>query len=190
MEYQQLYFKTTQQWRKWLKENHNKCRGIWFVFYKQQTGKKTISYGEAVEEALCYGWIDSIAKKLDDEKYIQKFTPRINSAKWSQLNIERMKKLIKEKRMRKQGLSKFPPELLTSSPAIKKKPDTMFPIPPFIEEAFKENKKAGDFFYGLAPSYRRNYIRWVASAKKEETQVKRLNELIEVMNQNKKLGLK
>ncbi len=188
MEYQQLHFKTRADWRKWLKDNHSLSSGIWFVFYKQQTGKKTISYDEAVDEALCYGWIDSIIRRIDEEKYIQKFTPRTNNNRWSPTNIKRIEKLIKEKRMTKIGLAKYKPVIQKDKPVmIKINPDV---IPSIIMNGLKKHPKALECFKNLAPSYRKFYIGWITSAKREETQIKRLNEAISLLEQNKKLGLK
>lgn len=100
----QLHFKTPQAWRDWLHENHDREReGVWLIFFKKGTGKASVDYNAAVEEALCYGWIDSIIKKLDDEKYARKFTPRKHDSKWSELNKKRVEKLIKQNRMARQG---------------------------------------------------------------------------------------
>jgi uncharacterized protein YdeI (YjbR/CyaY-like superfamily) len=188
MEYKQIHFAARSDWRKWLKENHLSCPGIWFVFYKQSTGKKTISYNDAVEEALCYGWIDSVVKSIDDEKYIQKFTPRTNNKRWSPSNVQRMKKLIDNKKMTNAGLIKFTPEAPDEKPNEKiSLPDT---LPPFIMQRFKKSPKALKSFNSLAPSYRKNYIRWIISAKKEETRLKRLSETISLLEKNEKLGLR
>lgn len=188
MEYKQLYFPSRAGWRKWLKENHSASQGIWFVFYKQHTGKKTISYNDAVEDALCYGWIDSIIKSIDDEKYMQKFTPRTNNHKWSPTNIERLKKLVKEKKMTKYGAAKFNPDIIKGAP----KPKNIIPatIPAFILQRLAKHPKALENFNNFAPSYRKIYIGWILSAKLEETRSKRLNEAIALLEQNKKLGMK
>jgi uncharacterized protein YdeI (YjbR/CyaY-like superfamily) len=188
MEYKQLHFSTRAHWRKWLRDNHHSCKGIWFVFYKKHTGKKTISYNDAVEEALCYGWIDSIIKSIDHEKYMQKFTPRKNSNKWSPTNIKRLKKLIQEKRITKFGLAKFSEDILKEEP--KKEPSTSEGLPAIILRELKKHPKAFEFFNSLAPSYREIYIGWITSAKQETTRTKRLNEAILLLEQNKKLGLK
>jgi uncharacterized protein YdeI (YjbR/CyaY-like superfamily) len=188
MEYKQYHFKTRALWRKWLKENHQTNQGIWFVFYKQHTGRKTISYNDAVEEALCYGWIDSIIKSIDEEKYMQKFTPRTSVKKWSQANVDRLKKLIKEKKMTKFGLAKFNPDVPDETPqkAIK----ALDSIPPFIMQSLKKHPIAFKNFNNLAPSYRKYYIGWITTAKQDKTKAKRLNEAISLLEQNKKLGLK
>jgi uncharacterized protein YdeI (YjbR/CyaY-like superfamily) len=188
-EYPVEYFATSADWRKWLKTNHDNSRGIWFTFFKKHTGKKSISYNEAVEEALCYGWIDSIIKRLDDEKYLQKFTPRTNSKKWSTSNIERMRALIKNKRITKYGLEKFPVELLNKKSLVKPAAGEMI-IPDFIEGAIAKNKTALSNFEKLAPSYKKLFVRWVLDAKQEATRAKRVKEMIELLKQDKRLGLK
>ncbi|MFQ5633390.1 MAG: YdeI family protein, partial [bacterium] len=103
----QLYFKTSLEWRKWLHDNHDKETAIWLIFYKQNTGKPTMEYEAAVEEALCYGWIDSIIKKIDEAKFARKFTPRKDDSKWSESNKKRVALLIEQKRMAAIGLAKI-----------------------------------------------------------------------------------
>jgi len=89
-----LYVKTAQEWRKWLSHNHDTETEVWLVFFKKETGEPSLQYESSVEEALCFGWIDSIIKKLDDNRYVRKFTPRKNSSKWSELNKKRVARLI------------------------------------------------------------------------------------------------
>ena len=103
----QLYFINREQWRNWLIEHHAAEAGVWLIFYKKETHKPTIDYDDAVEEALCFGWIDSIIKKIDDERYVRKFTPRKDKSKWSALNRKRANKMTKKGRMTDVGLSKI-----------------------------------------------------------------------------------
>jgi uncharacterized protein YdeI (YjbR/CyaY-like superfamily) len=103
----QLYIITRSKWRKWLSDNHSKSKGVWLIFYKKETGKPTLDYETAVEEALCYGWIDSIVKKIDKDRYVRKLTPRSNYSVWSELNKKRVKKVIKEGTMTEFGLKKI-----------------------------------------------------------------------------------
>ncbi|MFH1006863.1 MAG: hypothetical protein V1800_05080 [Candidatus Latescibacterota bacterium] len=91
-----LYFKTSAEWREWLQSNHDKATSIWLVFFKKDTGRSSIDYEVAVEEALCFGWIDSIIKKKDEEEYARKFTPRHDNSKWSEVNKKRVEKLIQD----------------------------------------------------------------------------------------------
>jgi len=190
MEYKTIYIKTRAGWRKWLKDNRLISPGIWFTFYKQHTGRKTITYNDAVEEALCYGWIDSIIKKLDEERYIQKFTPRTNNNKWSAANIARMKKLIKEKKMTRYGLAKIDAQILNTGREPVQENNFSAGYPQFIIDAFNKNPEVLNNFNNLAPSYRKIYVRWIMAAKKTETQLKRIEEAVKLLKENKKLGLK
>lgn len=102
-----LYVKSRDEWRSWLQNNHAAEKEIWLIYYKKHTGKPRIPYDDAVEEALCFGWIDSIVKRIDDEKYIQKYTPRKDKSIWSELNKKRTEKMIKQGRMTEAGLIKI-----------------------------------------------------------------------------------
>lgn len=186
-----LYAANRKKWRVWLEKNHATEKEVWLVYYKKHTGKPSISYDEAVEEALCFGWIDSIVKKIDEIKYCQKFTLRKDKSKWSESNKKRIHKMIQEGRMTKAGLAKISKLELkkkSESPIMKLK--KKFELPQFIKEAFIANKKAGKNFNNLAPSYQRLYIAWITSAKKEETCMKRLNEALALLSRNKKLPMK
>ncbi|MGB2982026.1 MAG: hypothetical protein WBC77_12350, partial [Candidatus Zixiibacteriota bacterium] len=99
-----LYVTNRDDWRAWLRKNHSSQKEVWLIYYKKHTGKPRIPYDDAVEEALCYGWIDSTIKRIDEEKYAQKFTPRSEKSNWSELNKRRAKKMIREGRMTQAGL--------------------------------------------------------------------------------------
>jgi uncharacterized protein YdeI (YjbR/CyaY-like superfamily) len=186
-----LYFASREDWRKWLEKNHDKETEIWLIFYKKQSGKSGISYDDAVEEALCLGWIDSIIKKIDEEKYSRKFTPRTDYKKWSELNINRVKKLISTGLMTETGLKKINLDIINKkSNELKKVTSEELSFPLELEKILKKNKSAWSCFISLAPSHKRNYIRWIISAKKEETCLKRLNEAMKLLEKGEKLGLK
>ncbi len=102
-----LYIPNRAKWRKWLEKNHGKAKDIWLIYYKKHTGKSSITYNDAVEEALCFGWIDSTVKGIDKEKYAQRFSPRRSKSPWSPMNKERMRKLIKLKKVIPAGLAAF-----------------------------------------------------------------------------------
>ncbi len=182
----QLHFCEREAWRAWLAERHDKQREVRLIFYKGHSGKSGISYDAAVEEALCFGWIDSIIKRLDDNRYLRKFTPRTNTGKWSALNLKRTQRLIKSGRMTEAGLAKLDSGVQAELPPAKR----FRAVPPFFKRALARNATARQNFARLAPSYRRNFVGWVASAKKEETRQRRLREAISLLEQNKKLGLK
>jgi uncharacterized protein YdeI (YjbR/CyaY-like superfamily) len=185
-----LHVTNREDWRQWLEKNHDKEKEVWLIFYKKHTAKLRVHYDDAVEEALCFGWIDSIVKRIDDEKYAQKFTPRKPGSKWSQLNKKRVEKMIKEDRMTEAGLA-----LINAAKKSGKweqfisQPKELI-IPPVVITALSANKKAWENFNNLAPSYQRQYVGWITTAKKEETRQRRLNEAIILLEQGKKLGLK
>jgi uncharacterized protein YdeI (YjbR/CyaY-like superfamily) len=186
----QLYIPNRARWREWLKKNHDKEHGIWLIYYKKHTGKPSIPYNDAVEEALCYGWIDSTVKRIDEERYQQKFSPRKLKSEWSDSNIGRVKQLIQQGLMTKAGLDKFSPELLErkkTPPKEMTKKEIIVPL--FIKKAMRA-EKVWERFYKLAPSHQRNYTGWITAAKKEETRLRRLEEAIKRLKKNQKLGMK
>jgi uncharacterized protein YdeI (YjbR/CyaY-like superfamily) len=186
-----LYVTTRDEWRAWLASHHASETEVWLIYFKEHTAKPRISYDHAVEEALCFGWIDSIVKRIDDERYAQKFTPRRDRTKWSASNKQRMRTLIRAGRMTKAGLAKFDRSLLDEEPQTAKEPKKETPaIPRFVKKALTASPKAWEFFQTLAPSYRRLYVKWILSAKKDETRKRRLQEALSLLRQNKKLGLK
>jgi uncharacterized protein YdeI (YjbR/CyaY-like superfamily) len=190
-EYKTLYVSTRNEWRSWLEKNGTKESVIWLIFYKKHSGKRSLPYSDAVEEALCFGWVDSIIKRFDDEKYIQKFTPRKEKSTWSALNVRRVREMIKAGRMTERGMALFryaEENGLLPESDHKLKKDLV--IPEFVADALSENKKAENYFNTLAPSYKRLYILWIMNAKQEETRMKRVREMIGLLNEGKKLGLK
>lgn len=186
-----LYVKTGKEWRKWLQKNHDKVKEVWLIFYKKDTGKPSIDYNNSVEEALCFGWIDSLVKKIDEEKYVRKFTPRNNNSVWSELNKQRVKKVIKEGRMTEFGLEKITAAKKTGAWNKKiKVPDISEAIPKEFVAALKKNKAAKESFDNLSPSHQKRYNMWINQAKKKETKEKRIKETIQLLSKNSKLGLK
>ena len=180
-----------EEWRDWLKANGKKEKEIWLVFFKKHTGKVRLAYEDAVEEALCFGWIDSIAKRLDDERYVQKFTPRKKGSNWSERNIARAKKMIAAGLMADAGLALIDATLLQRRPGPSPaKAAGKRPIPAFIADALAGDDRARVFFDSLAPSARNLYVGWVDSAKKEETKQRRLAEMLANLRAKTKLGLK
>jgi uncharacterized protein YdeI (YjbR/CyaY-like superfamily) len=175
-------------WRKWLTEFGTTEKEIWLVYYKADSGKAGITYEESLEEALCFGWVDSIIQKIDEEKYARKFNPRRKGSQWSELNKHLAAKLSKEGRMTPAGLSKieFP---LSEAPAVRpKRPE--LPLPEWLKAALMTSAKAWENFCGLTPSNRRNFIGWISEAKKEETRQRRIQEAILRLERNETLGLK
>jgi len=186
----QVYVKTRNEWREWLNQNHDKSSGIWLVFYKKQTGKPTLEYDDAVEEALCFGWIDSIIKKIDDEKYVRKVTPRKAVSRWSELNKKRITNLTKQGLMTDVGIAKVKEAKVSGLWDKPDRPQISFDIPKELENALAKNRKAKNFFDQLAPSYQKQFINWIAVAKRLETKERRLRESIALLEQGEKLGMK
>jgi uncharacterized protein YdeI (YjbR/CyaY-like superfamily) len=184
-----LYCPTRQDWRKWLEENHDKAKDVWFIHYKKHTGHPTVSYNDAVEEALCFGWIDAQMKSIDAEKFANRFAPRKAKSRWSQTNKNKAERLIEEGRMTPAGLAAI--EQAKKSGAWDKAYVTNQSeeeVPPDFAEALAGNKAASDNFQRLRTSYRNAYIHWVADAKTAPTRQKRIAELVMRLALNKTLG--
>jgi uncharacterized protein YdeI (YjbR/CyaY-like superfamily) len=181
-----LHPTTRESWRAWLAENHDREPEIWLVYSKRHTGLPRVEYDDAVEEALCFGWIDSIVRSLDEDRYAQKFTPRKAKSKWSDLNRKRFAQMVAEGKMTAAGLAR-PPSPEEEAP---KAPVDRDAVPPYIEEALRENGAAWETFSRLAPSHRREYVGWIDSAKKEETRRRRIAEAVSRLERGEKLGMK
>jgi uncharacterized protein YdeI (YjbR/CyaY-like superfamily) len=179
-----LYVTSREEWRAWLTRHCQSETEVWLIYYKKLSGQPRISYDHAVEEALCFGWVDSIVKRIDDEKFAQKFTPRRDWTRWSALNKRRMRKLICEGRMTQAGLGNIDLAILgEETPAKQRKGDLV--IPRFVKQALMANATAWENFGNLAPSHRRGYIQWIMDARKEETRERRLREAVSRLEQRK-----
>ncbi|MGD9928492.1 MAG: YdeI family protein [Mangrovibacterium sp.] len=195
-ELEHLFFNSRESFRSWLEKNHNGSSGVWMIFYKKHTNIGCIKYNEALEEALCFGWIDSIIKKIDNDQYVRKFTPRTNTTKWSEVNKKIVMALIKKGKMTEVGLKKIDTYLKTgkvdweNKDLKNEKGEKKFDVPDFILEEFAKNEPALTNFNNLSHTYRRHYILWITDAKREETILYRLKESIELLRENRKLGLK
>jgi uncharacterized protein YdeI (YjbR/CyaY-like superfamily) len=175
-----LYVTGRDEWRTWLSNHHESETEVWLIYYKQHSGRPRIPYDDAVEEALCFGWIDSIVERIDDEKFAQKFTPRRNVSKWSALNKRRLRTLIREGRMTEAGLAKVDAATLSEKPQGKKS-DGDTAIPAFVKQALQKNAKAWKNFQSLTPSRRRAYVRLIMDAKKEETRAQRVQQVLSLL---------
>jgi len=173
--------KDRAEWRRWLAKNFARCDEIWLVFYKKVSRRHGVSYDHAVEEALCFGWIDGMKKKLDEECYAFRFTPRKAKSPWSKSNLQRVEKLIAEGKMMPAGLKAYH--------SIDRRDVAPPPtaLPEALEEKFRKQREAWANYEKLPPGYRRLTAGWVASAKKEETQIKRLEKLIECTARNERI---
>jgi len=179
-----LDVQTLEQWRSWLADHHGSESEVWLVFHKRHTGRLSITYQDALDEALCFGWVDSLIKRLDEARYARKFTPRKADSKWSAVNRKHYGRLKASGRLKPPGLNRAPTNRSYDKPPS---PST---IPGYIQEALQRSPTAWHNFESLAPSYRRNYIGWIDSAKKQETKMRRLQEAISMLAAGKTLGLK
>jgi uncharacterized protein YdeI (YjbR/CyaY-like superfamily) len=182
--------KTLGQWRAWLQAHHGIEPGLWLVFYKTHTGKTSLTYEDAIQEALCFGWIDGILKRIDGEKHMIRFSPRRKNSIWSATNKRRAAKLIAEGRMTDMGLAKVR-EAQENGQWDNASVQRLTPeVPAELSRALAGNKTAKGHFASLAASYRRQFIWWVASAKRDETRRRRIAEVVRLLAENKKLGMK
>jgi uncharacterized protein YdeI (YjbR/CyaY-like superfamily) len=172
-------------WRSWLAKYSKTKPEIWLVYNKRITGKYRISYNDAVEEALCYGWIDSIAKKVDEKRYAQRFSPRRPSSQFSEMNLQRVRKLIKQKKMTKAGLSAIAHVFDPSKHDSQK-----LTIASDILKALKSDKDAWRHFQKFPPSYRRIRIAYLEGQRKhgKEQYARALRHLIRMSSKNKRFG--
>jgi uncharacterized protein YdeI (YjbR/CyaY-like superfamily) len=173
------------QWHQWLHEHHDVESEVWLVFNKQHTGMASVAYQDAVDEALCYGWVDSLIKRVDESRYARKFTPRRADSRWSPTNRRRYAELKAGGRLRPAGIER-PPTDRGYGP----RPRLQARVPEYIETALRKRPAAWQHFEDLAPSHRRRYVLWIDSAKQEDTKVRRLAEALRLLAAGKELGLK
>ena len=172
------YFATPSDFRAWLEKHHDQTQELWVGFYKKSSGKPSITWPEAVDEALCFGWIDGLRKGIDGVRYTIRFTPRKPRSIWSAVNVKRAKELTRLGRMRPAGLKVFEEHAKDKSGIYAYEQRNAAKLDEAYAQQFRANKKAWDFFQAQAAWYRRTAIWWVISAKKEETRLKRLARLI------------
>src|SRR5438128_3111051 len=180
------FFKAPAAFRKWLAANHAKVKELWVGFYKKDSGKPSITWPESVDEALCFGWIDGIRKKFDDESYVIRFTPRKPDSIWSAVNIRNVERLIREGRMTPPGLKAYQArkEYRSGIYSYEQRPAEL--VEPYASK-FKRDKAAWKFFQAQPPYYRKTLTWWVVSAKQEATRLARLDKLIEASAKGQRL---
>ncbi len=179
-----LYATNKKQWRSWLAKYHNKEKEIWLIYYKKSSGKKRIPYNDAVEEALCYGWIDSTVKSIDEKSFAQRFTPRRPNSVLSQTNKERIHRLIEEKKMTAKGLNAVQHAFDSSSK------DSKCVIKIDILKSLKQDKKTWENFQKFPESYKRIRIGWIEGARtRPEFFKRRLTYFLKMTAKNKKYGM-
>jgi uncharacterized protein YdeI (YjbR/CyaY-like superfamily) len=173
------FFATPVEWRAWLEEHHSEAVEVWVGLYKRQSGRPSITWPEAVDGALCFGWIDGLRKSIDESSYKIRFTPRKPRSIWSAVNIERVAELSDNGFMHSTGLAAFERRDAKRAGRYSYEQRETAKLPMVYEKVFRKNTAAWKFFQAQAPWYRRTSSFWVISAKKEETKLKRLATLIE-----------
>lgn len=192
-EYKTTHPKTRRQWRQWLEKNHASSPGIWLIYYKKSSGKARVTYNDAVEEALCFGWIDSLPRKLDDKKAMLKFTPRKPKSIWSKLNKERVEKLISQRLMTVAGLAKT--EQAKKDGSWDALNTSNFhadsnTLPGDLQKALIKNKEAFSNFNSFPTGYRLRFLFWIDSARRPETRKARIRQTVLMAAAGKKPGIK
>ncbi|MCW3117890.1 MAG: hypothetical protein JWM28_1972 [Chitinophagaceae bacterium] len=191
-EYKTFHPATRQAWRQWLQKNHQASPGIWMIYYKKESGKHKVSYAEAVEEALCFGWIDSLPRKLDKERAMLKFTPRKPKSSWSALNKKRVRKLVKNKLMKAAGLAKINRAKKDGSWRVLDATNYQAGnnlVPADILTGLNKKTKALANFKNFPLGYRRRFLFWIDSAKQPGTRKERIKQTALMAAANKKPGI-
>ena len=178
-EIETFYPKNRQEWRSWLQDNHDKKQNIWLIYYKQKSKIPTVSYSDAVDEALCFGWIDSKAKSIDEVKFMQFFSKRKEKSVWSKINKEKIEMLISSGLMTPAGLAIIEKAKANGSWTILDEVEALI-IPPDLEEAFSQKLNAKTYFQSLSRTDQRNILQWLVLAKRPETRQKRIDEIVDL----------
>jgi uncharacterized protein YdeI (YjbR/CyaY-like superfamily) len=181
------YFASPGDFRQWFETNHDQAAELWVGFYKKGSGKPSITWPEAVDQALCFGWIDGIRKSVDDSNYTIRFTPRKAQSIWSAINIKKIKELTALGLMKPAGLSVFEKHDEKKANLYSFERESM-ELGDVYEEIFRENDKAWSFFQTQVPSYKKPAIWWVISAKQEATRLGRLKTLIKDSEEGLKIA--
>lgn len=172
-----IHPKSRAEWRKWLEKNHTRKEGIWLISYKKATGKLRVDYAESVEEALCFGWIDSKGNKLDEERTMLWFAPRKLRTGWSKLNKDRVAKLLKAGLMAPAGLAKVKAAKKDGSWSALDAVEAL-EMPSDLAEALSKNETARGYFEAFPKSAKRAILQWISSARRSETRAKRIEETV------------
>lgn len=177
--------KNREAWRKWLKDNHDKIDAIWLLIYKKESSIESVYYNEAVDEALCFGWIDSKPNQRDHESYYQYFSKRNPKSNWSKVNKEKIKRLLENNLMSERGLEMVALAKSSGTWDALNDVDNLI-VPDDMMEKFKLNKKAFEFWNNFPPSTRRGILEWIFNAKRAATREKRIDTTINMATENKR----
>lgn len=176
-EVESIYPRNRVQWRKWLQKNHDKKNAVWIICYKKESNRPTVSWSDAVDEALCFGWIDSVRKSMDQERFIQRFSKRKPGSTWSKINKQKIVRLTKEGLMEEAGLKVIEIAKQNGSWSILDEVEELV-IPKDLENAFKKKPGSKKHFLSLSRSTRRAMLLRLVLTKKTETRVKRIEEIV------------
>jgi len=182
------YFENRTEWREWLRRSHDRKSEIWLLIFKKCAGNVGVPYEEAVEEAICFGWIDGKLRRIDDKCHAIRFTPRRKGCIWSESNRRRAEKMIRERKMTKPGLERIAEAKKGGQWSAAYAPRTVPPIPEDLKSALRSNITASRNFGAFANSYKSAYVHWVLDAKKEETRARRIREVVARAAANKRPG--
>jgi uncharacterized protein YdeI (YjbR/CyaY-like superfamily) len=187
---EELYVADRWAWRLWLQGHHVSSLGVLLAFYKKETGRPSIPYDDAIEGALCYGWVDSQIRRIDSDRFARRFTPRRPGSNWSKSNVERARRLIGEGWMVEAGLLQVREAKRRGTCSAPESKPRGLQVPTFLVDALEANPTAALNFQRMAPSYKEQFTAWVANAKTESTRRKRVLETLDKLERNEKLGLK
>lgn len=182
------YFKSAADFRAWLEANHASATELWLGIYKKDSGKRGITYADALDEALCFGWIDGVRKRVDESSFTQRFTPRKPRSNWSLINIRHVERLQKAGRMTSPGMKAFAAREVTRS-GVYSFENQPRELSPELKRQFKTDKAAWEFFLQQPPGYRRIASFWVMSAKQEQTRQRRLTGLMSDSGKGRRLAM-
>lgn len=183
-----IYAKNPKEWRNWPLKNHKKENKVNLIKYRKHTGKPSVTSKQAMEEAICFGWIDTTMKRLDDDRYMQRFSKRTKNSKWSRNTLKYGKELIKKRKMTKAGLEAYQKGLKKGPFDHYRKKNPKTPEDLIKELSKKKNKKAKDNFEDFSKSNKRYYLWWIESAKRPETRKRRINHVVERVREGKGFG--
>ncbi len=182
--------KDRNDWRIWLMNNHAKETEVWLVFLKKHTEKPNLSYNDAVEEAVCFGWIDGVKRSIDKDRYMHRFTPRKANSNWSESNKKRARHMIDAGRLAPAGKRSIDRAKKNGKWSKPVGASSVFKMPAELKAKLESNEQAASFFATLAPSYQRQYFAWIATAKRPETRKCRVDEAIGLLERGEKLGMR
>jgi uncharacterized protein YdeI (YjbR/CyaY-like superfamily) len=183
-----LLVRTIDEWREWLDAHHASVREVWLVFHKRHTGVASIARADALDEALCFGWVDSLVKRVDDRTYALKFTPRRADSRWSDVNRKRYAELEASDRLKPPGIERAPTDRGYGPRLSRRALPSKLPL--YMQAALEKHPRALRHYEALSSEQRRRYFAWIESAKREETKLRRLKEAIRLLSSGKVLGLK